>query len=84
MSRYFEKGREPVSSYTHFWGALASAFGTLALAARSLHTGAGGAVLAGVVLFGLSLVALYSASSIYHYALGRRPRCGGCASWTTP
>lgn len=70
MSRYFEKGREPVSSYTHFWGALASAFGTLALAARSLHTGAGGAVLAGVVLFGLSLVALYSASSIYHYALG--------------
>jgi len=27
-------------------------------------------VLAGVVLFGLSLVALYSASSIYHYALG--------------
>ena len=45
MSRYFEKGREPVSSYTHFWGALASAFGTLALAARSLHTGAGGAVL---------------------------------------
>ena len=32
MSRYFEKGREPVSSYTHFWGALASAFGTLALA----------------------------------------------------
>ena len=48
MSRYFEKGREPVSSYTHFWGALASALGTLALAARSLHTGAGGAVLAGV------------------------------------
>ena len=27
-------------------------------------------MLAGVVLFGLSLVALYSASSIYHYALG--------------
>ena len=70
MSRYFEKGREPVSSYTHFWGALASALGTLALAARCAHTGAGGAVLAGVVLFGLSLVALYSASSIYHYALG--------------
>ena len=58
MSRYFEKGREPVSSYTHFWGALASVFGTLALAARSLHTGAGGAVLAGVVLFGLSLMLL--------------------------
>ena len=70
MSRYFEKGREPVSSYTHFWGALARALGTLALAARSLHNGTGGMVLAGVVLFGLSLVALYSASSIYHYALG--------------
>ena len=70
MSRYFEKGREPVSSYTHFWGALASALGTLALVARCRATGAGGLVLAGVVLFGLSLVALYSASSIYHYALG--------------
>ena len=72
MSRYFEKGREPLSSYTHFWGAVASAAGTLALLARRL--GVSGPVLAGALVFGLSLVALYSASSIYHYALcaGRR------------
>lgn len=69
MSRYFEKSREPVSSYTHFWGALASAVGTLLLALRSVRSGAGGLVIAGVLLFGLSLVALYSASSIYHYAV---------------
>lgn len=69
MSRYFSKGREPVSSYTHFWGAVASLAGTLALALRCARTGAGPVVLAGVLLFGASLVALYSASSIYHYAL---------------
>lgn len=68
MSRNFKNCREPVSSYTHFWGAVASALGTLLLVLRSIRLGTSGPVLAGVVLFGLSLVALYSASSIYHYA----------------
>lgn len=74
MSRYFARGREPMSSYTHFWGAVASAVGTLFLAGRALLRGASGGVLLGAVLFGLSLVALYTASCVYHYALcaGRR------------
>ena len=69
MSRYFAQCREPVSSYTHFWGAVASALGTVFLVGRCVRTGASGVVLAGAALFGLSLVALYSASSIYHAAL---------------
>ena len=69
MSRYFEKGREPVSSYTHFWGAVGGVIATFLLVGRSLWQGSSALVLTGVALFGLSLVALYSASSIYHYAL---------------
>ena len=69
MSRYFAKGREPMSSYTHFWGAVGGVIATFLLVGRSLWQGSSALVLAGVALFGLSLVALYSASSIYHYAL---------------
>ena len=68
MSRYFAKGREPVSSYTHFWGAIGGLAATALLAVRSIVQGNSGLVLAGCLLFGLSLVALYSASSVYHYA----------------
>lgn len=74
MSRYFSHAREPMNSYTHFWGAVLSGVGILALLGRGLARDAAGPVLAGALLFGVSLVALYSASSVYHYALcaGRR------------
>lgn len=69
MSRYFAKGREPMSSYTHFWGAIGGVVATILLVVRSLLDDSSGLILLGVVLFGISLIALYSASSIYHYAL---------------
>ena len=69
MSRYFAKGREPMSSYTHFWGAIGGLIATVLLLVRSLLNNSGGLIVLGVVLFGVSLVALYSASSIYHYAV---------------
>ena len=69
MSRYFSHAREPMNSYTHFWGAVLSGVGILALLGRGLARDAAGPVLAGALLFGVSLVALYSASSVYHYAL---------------
>lgn len=69
MSRYFAQGREPVSSYTHFWGAIGGVLATVLLVGRSLITHSSTMILLGVALFGISLVALYSASSIYHYAL---------------
>ncbi len=69
MSRYFLKAREPISSYTHFWGAVGGVAATLILVCKTLMQQKCGLVVAGVMLFGLSMVALYSASSIYHYAL---------------
>lgn len=38
MSRYFAKGREPMSSYTHFWGAVGGVIATFLLVGRSLWT----------------------------------------------
>lgn len=69
MYAYFKHGREPLSSYTHFWGAAAGVLGILALLLRAHQAGAGGTALAGALVFGVSLVALYAASSLYHYAL---------------
>ena len=74
MYAYFKQGREPLSSYTHFWGAAAGVLGILALLLRAHQAGAGGMVLAGALVFGVSLVSLYAASSLYHYALcGPKP-----------
>ena len=39
MSRYFAKGREPMSSYTHFWGAVGGVIATFLLVGRSLWEG---------------------------------------------
>lgn len=69
MSRCFASCREPMSSYTHFWGAVASALGTVLLLVHCARAGSADPVFAAVAVFGFSLIALYSASSIYHYAM---------------
>lgn len=54
---------EPVSFYTHFFGAIAAIAGVILL----MNNNAGTAVKSGVVLiYGLSLIFLFSASSLYH------------------
>lgn len=63
MSSYFIRAREPVNSLTHLIGAVLSTLGTLFL--LSAATSAVSVLSAAV--FGLSLVALYSASALYHY-----------------
>ena len=50
MYAYFKQGREPLSSYTHFWGAAAGVLGILALLLRAHQAGAGGMVLAGALV----------------------------------
>ena len=65
---YFYRAREPVNSFTHFVGAALSVLGTFLLVFGALGGPAFSVrMLAGGLVFGLSLVALYSASSLYHY-----------------
>ena len=78
MPRVFQKAREPFSSYSHFVGAVLSGLGLLIVLVRLLFGSAvSGSLAAAAVIFCLSLIALYSASSVYHFsekgeAVGRR------------
>lgn len=66
MSSIFAHAREPMNSFTHFVGAVLSAIGTIILLSAALHATTV-QTLIGVIIFGLSLIALYSASALYHY-----------------
>lgn len=70
MPNLFQKARDPMSSYTHFIGACFSIFGTLFLIVCTLNKHANLTTLISAAIFGISLIALYSASSIYHYVQG--------------
>lgn len=69
MSRFFTQAREPMSSYTHFWGAVASGIATIAMIIWGLLSGTSVLLIVGSAIFGLSLVALYSSSCIYHFVV---------------
>ena len=69
MTSVFQKAREPMSSYTHFLGAVASVFATALLVFKAyLDPGFTTVRLVSVILFGISMIALYSASAIYHFS----------------
>ena len=68
MPRLFLHAREPFSSYSHFIGAVLSGAGLACMLLRMFVTGADGITIFSVTLFCLSLIALYSASSIYHFS----------------
>ena len=71
MPRYWLKARDPISSYTHMLGAVFFGIATFFLVGKTLmlpHWST--KILVGVILFGCSLVALYFASSYYHFFTG--------------
>ena len=71
MSRYMVKARDPISSMTHLIGAIFFAVATILLICKTVIWSEWSVkVLVGVILFGCSLVALYSASSVYHFFNG--------------
>ncbi len=65
LSKAFNYMREPVSGLTHLIGALLSVFGLVLLIHRGLMTESG-VVLSALVIFGTTLILLYTASSLYH------------------
>lgn len=69
MPRAFLKAREPFSCYSHFVGAVLSAVGLFALLVRLLvQPDISGQLAGAAAVFCLSLIALYSASSAYHFS----------------
>jgi hemolysin III len=59
------KFREPVSGLTHLFGALASAIGMILLIQYSILVGNVLNIIVSII-FGISLILLYSASTVYH------------------
>lgn len=68
MLHGFQKAREPFSSYSHFIGAVFSAVGLVFMLFHAVQEHAGIQTICSVLLFCLSLIALYTASAVYHYA----------------
>ena len=66
----FKKARDPWSSYTHFIGACISIIGLFFTIFHSFIEKTELIYSIGTIIFNISLVLLYGASSIYHYYNG--------------
>lgn len=67
MPDFFKKAQDPISSYTHFWGAVVSAGAILCFAGLGFLRNDSIETILSCIAFGLSALGLYSASSYYHY-----------------
>lgn len=75
MHWYLTKARDPISSLTHLCGIVFSAIAIVLLLIKAIlgSTPTLDNILA-VTLFGLSLLALYTASTVYHFSKGPERR----------
>lgn len=63
--------REPINGFTHLAGAILSFVGLLALVIKAATGPTSGITLTAVIIFGLSMILLYSASATYHMVVAR-------------
>ena len=63
MEKYL---REPINSLTHLIGAILSLFALIAMLAKGIVNNASAVEIISVVIFGISLILLYSVSATYH------------------
>ena len=64
--RFFKKAMDPVSSETHFIGAVLSLATLVMMMIIAIIEGSDHLTIIGIIVFGLSSIALYSASCLYH------------------
>jgi hemolysin III len=58
--------REPINSLTHWIGAILSLFALIAMLTKGLVNNSSSIAIVSVVIFGISLILLYSVSATYH------------------
>lgn len=61
--------REPINSLTHLVGAVLSLCGLIAMLFKTIYTGGTVLHISAVVVFGVSMILLYAASTTYHMVL---------------
>ncbi len=69
MLSLFKNAREPMSSYTHFLGAIFYVLAGVLLLIKSFGDNRPTAVILAITVFVISLAVLYNASWIYHYII---------------
>ncbi|MBY7144036.1 hemolysin III family protein [Virgibacillus sp. NKC19-3] len=63
--------REPVNGFTHLFGAVLSFFGLLALVIKASITTESMLAISAVIIFGVSMILLYTASATYHMVVAK-------------
>lgn len=63
--------REPINGFTHLAGAILSFVGLLAMVIKASMTTPTPLAIAAVIIFGVSMILLYSASATYHMVIAR-------------
>ncbi|HLR61296.1 MAG TPA: hemolysin III family protein [Lentibacillus sp.] len=63
--------REPINSLTHLFGAILSLAGLVALVIKASATADSALAIIAVIMFGVSMILLYSASATYHMVIAR-------------
>lgn len=63
--------REPINGFTHLFGAVLSFVGLLAMVVKASIDSGSPLVIAAVIIFGISLILLYSASATYHMVVAK-------------
>ncbi|MFV0496748.1 MAG: PAQR family membrane homeostasis protein TrhA [Candidatus Fimivivens sp.] len=70
MSYFYTYARDPISSFTHYIGMCCAAFGCLFLVLRANALQTEPRLLLSAVVFAIALIALYAASTFYHFYKG--------------
>lgn len=63
--------REPINGLTHFAGAILSFIGLLAMVIKAASTTNSLLAISAVIIFGISMILLYSASATYHMVIAK-------------
>jgi len=63
--------REPINGLTHLAGAILSFFGLLALVIKAASAQSSVLELVAIIIFGVSMILLYSASATYHMVIAK-------------
>lgn len=63
--------REPINGLTHLAGAILSLFGLISMIIKVANTTGSALAICSVVIFGISMILLYSASATYHMVIAK-------------
>lgn len=74
MRYFYSNARDPISSFTHYLGMCCATLGSLLLVWRAIRLQSSTGILVSVIIFGVSLILLYSASTLYHFYRGEGRR----------